>query len=153
VDYQIIDVLNDHLCYVVTDKKTPWHLPKQNDFMLVTKVVITHVAKSRCKMVIYTRVDWSKPPTITRGTQYRRLLVGRRSLTDCYQGSSRHELWKTWNWTPLTLQMSSPIRSGDSALRAGRRKPSTSSATSGSKHRSLKSLPTIPPFPRHHDDP
>lgn len=71
MDYQMIDVLNDHLCYVVTDKKTPWHLPKHNDFMLVSKVVITHVAKSKCKMTIYIRVDWSKPPTIARGTQYR----------------------------------------------------------------------------------
>jgi hypothetical protein len=24
VDYQVIDVLNDHVCYVVTDMKTPW---------------------------------------------------------------------------------------------------------------------------------
>jgi VAD1 Analog of StAR-related lipid transfer domain len=24
VDYQAIDVLNDHVCYVVTDMKTPW---------------------------------------------------------------------------------------------------------------------------------
>ncbi len=24
VDYQVIDVLNDHICYVVTDMKTPW---------------------------------------------------------------------------------------------------------------------------------
>ena len=24
IDYQVIDVLNDHLCYVVTDMKTPW---------------------------------------------------------------------------------------------------------------------------------
>lgn len=71
VDYQMIDVLNDHLCYVVTDKKTPWHLPRNNDFMLVSKVVITHVAKSKCKLVIYVRVDWSKPPTIARGTIYK----------------------------------------------------------------------------------
>lgn len=24
VDYQVIDILNDHVCYVVTDMKTPW---------------------------------------------------------------------------------------------------------------------------------
>lgn len=24
VDYQVIDVMNDHICYVVTDMKTPW---------------------------------------------------------------------------------------------------------------------------------
>lgn len=75
VDYQMIDVLNDHLCYVVTDKKTAWHLPKSTDFMLVSKIVITHVAKSKCKMVIYVRVDWTKPPTITRGTYTIRRLV------------------------------------------------------------------------------
>ncbi|TKA77329.1 hypothetical protein B0A49_02123 [Cryomyces minteri] len=37
-DYQVINVLNDHLCYVVTDKKTPWHLPRHRDFMLTSKL-------------------------------------------------------------------------------------------------------------------
>ncbi|KAF1983978.1 transcription factor SipA3 [Aulographum hederae CBS 113979] len=59
-DYQVIDVYNDHLCYVVTDKKTPWHLPSSANFMLVSKVVITHVSKARCKLAIYTRPEWSK---------------------------------------------------------------------------------------------
>lgn len=76
VDYQIIEVMNDHVCYVVTDYKTPWHLPHHKDFMLVSKIVITHVAKSKCKMAIFTKVDWSKSPTFSKG------LVERQALDD-----------------------------------------------------------------------
>jgi VAD1 Analog of StAR-related lipid transfer domain len=57
-DYQIIDVLNDHLCYVVTDKRTPWHLPFKRSFRLVSKIVITHISKSRSKLAIFTKVEW-----------------------------------------------------------------------------------------------
>ncbi|KAJ5085838.1 hypothetical protein N7532_010609 [Penicillium argentinense] len=61
-DYQIIDVLNDHLCYVITDKRTPWHLPFRRSFRLVSKVVITFQAKSKSKLAIYTKVEWLKSP-------------------------------------------------------------------------------------------
>ncbi|KAL3428428.1 PH domain-containing protein [Phlyctema vagabunda] len=67
VDYQVIELLNDHVCYVVTDMKTPWHLPHHRDFMLVSKIVITHVAKGKCKLAIYTKVEWSKEPTFSKG--------------------------------------------------------------------------------------
>ncbi|TVY23566.1 putative PH domain-containing protein [Lachnellula hyalina] len=76
VDYQVIDIMNDHVCYVVTDMKTPWHLPHHKDFMLVSKIVITHVAKSKCKLAVYTKVDWSKAPTFSKG------LVERQALDD-----------------------------------------------------------------------
>ncbi|KAL2074438.1 hypothetical protein VTL71DRAFT_8216 [Oculimacula yallundae] len=76
VDYQVIEVMNDHVCYVITDFKTPWHLPHHKDFMLVSKIVITHVAKSKCKLAIYTKVDWSKAPTFSKG------LVERQALDD-----------------------------------------------------------------------
>ncbi|KAL8973105.1 MAG: hypothetical protein Q9183_000174 [Haloplaca sp. 2 TL-2023] len=59
VDYQMIDVLNDHLCYVVTDRKTPWHLPYGRAFSLLSKIVITHHAKSKCRLAVYTKVDWT----------------------------------------------------------------------------------------------
>lgn len=61
-DYQIIDVLNDHLCYVVTDKRTPWHLPFRRSFRLVSKVVITFVAKGKSKLAVYTKVEWLGSP-------------------------------------------------------------------------------------------
>ncbi|KAJ5678228.1 uncharacterized protein N7477_003861, partial [Penicillium maclennaniae] len=61
-DYQIIDVLNDHLCYVITDKRTPWHLPFRRSFRLVSKIVITFVAKSKSKLAVYTKVEWLKAP-------------------------------------------------------------------------------------------
>ncbi|EAQ91219.1 hypothetical protein CHGG_03154 [Chaetomium globosum CBS 148.51] len=61
-DSQTIDIFNDHITYVVTHIKTPWHLPHSHAFKLVTKVVITHLAKSKCKLAIYTKADWSKTP-------------------------------------------------------------------------------------------
>jgi hypothetical protein len=61
-DYQVIDAMNDHLCYVITERKTAWFLPRSNFFTPVLKVVITHVAKSQCKLAIFTRVEWSKAP-------------------------------------------------------------------------------------------
>lgn len=60
-------MFNDHLCYVVSDRKTPWHLPRPEDFTLLTKIVITHVAKSRCKIACFTKVDWLITPGITKG--------------------------------------------------------------------------------------
>ena len=69
IDYQMIDVFNDHLCYVVTDRKTPWHLPYRQNFTLLNKIVITHFAKSRCKLAIYIKVDWADSPRIVKGEQ------------------------------------------------------------------------------------
>lgn len=57
-DYQVVDVNNDHLCYVVTDKRTPWHLPYKNSQRLVSKIVITHAAKGKCKLAIFVKVEW-----------------------------------------------------------------------------------------------
>ncbi|KAF2199975.1 hypothetical protein GQ43DRAFT_397459 [Delitschia confertaspora ATCC 74209] len=75
-DYQIIEVLNDHLCYVIADRKTPWYLPFSHGFTLVSKIVITHVTKARCKLAIYTKIDWTKPPRLTRA------LIERQGLQD-----------------------------------------------------------------------
>lgn len=66
-DYQVIEVLNDHLCYEVLDTKSAWYLPSSNNLKLVCKIVITHVAKSRCKFAIYTKVDWLKDPFLGKG--------------------------------------------------------------------------------------
>jgi hypothetical protein len=44
--------------------------------MLVTKIVITHVAKTKCKLAIYTKVEWSKAPAFSKG------LVERQALDD-----------------------------------------------------------------------
>ena len=74
-DYQMIDVLNDHLCYVVTDRKTPWHLPYRQNFNLLSKIVITHVAKSRCRLAIYNQVDWLKPPAFGKGLSFQSLVI------------------------------------------------------------------------------
>lgn len=66
-DYQLIDVMNDHLCYVITDKRTPWHLPLNRSFRNVSKIVLTHVAKSRCKLAVYTSVEWVWKPFYISG--------------------------------------------------------------------------------------
>ncbi|KAK3949039.1 hypothetical protein QBC32DRAFT_44327 [Pseudoneurospora amorphoporcata] len=76
VDTQNIDIFNDHITYVVTHVKTPWHLPHSHAFKLITKVVITHVAKSKCKLAIYTKADWSKAPAIAKN------MVERQALDD-----------------------------------------------------------------------
>lgn len=74
--------MNDHLCYVVTDKQIPWHLPFRNKFKLVTKVVITHVAKSRSKLVIYTQVEWSWRPYFLGN------IIEKLAMDDLMEGSN-----------------------------------------------------------------
>ncbi|KAK4123342.1 hypothetical protein N657DRAFT_672328 [Parathielavia appendiculata] len=76
VDTQTIDIFNDHITYVVTHIKTPWHLPHSQAFKLVTKVAITHLAKSKCKLAIYTKADWSKAPPFAKN------MVQRQALDD-----------------------------------------------------------------------
>lgn len=63
-DHQIIDVYNDHLCYVITDRKVPWYLPKSRSFNLLSKIVITHVSKARCKLAVFTKVEWTTPKAV-----------------------------------------------------------------------------------------
>lgn len=75
-DTQTIDLFNDHITYVVTHIKTPWHLPHSQAFKLVFKVVITHVSKSKCKLAIYTKADWSKAPAFAKN------MVQRQALDD-----------------------------------------------------------------------
>lgn len=75
-DHQTIELLSDHATYVVSHVRTAWHLPHSRFFKLVVKIVITHVAKSRCKLAIYVRVDWSKSPALSRS------LVERQALQD-----------------------------------------------------------------------
>ncbi|KAK2595749.1 SNF1-interacting protein [Conoideocrella luteorostrata] len=75
-DYQVIDVYSDHVTYVVTHIKTAWHLPHSQSFKLVTKIVITHVAKSKCKLAAYVKIDWFKTPALSKN------LVERQALHD-----------------------------------------------------------------------
>ncbi|CAK7216513.1 SNF1-interacting protein [Sporothrix bragantina] len=75
-DQQTIDIFSDHVTYVVQHIKTAWHLPHSNAFKQVTKIVITHVAKSKCKLAIYVKVDWSKAPAFSKN------LVERQALDD-----------------------------------------------------------------------
>ncbi|KAI9891096.1 MAG: SNF1-interacting protein [Vezdaea aestivalis] len=75
-DTQTIDILQDHLCYSITDAKTPWHLPFNTRFTLVAKFTITHLAKSKCKLAIHTAIKWhSQPPLLWR-------LIHARALVD-----------------------------------------------------------------------
>ncbi|KAI0115080.1 hypothetical protein F4814DRAFT_418212 [Daldinia grandis] len=78
-DEQTIELFSDHVTYVVTHVKSPWHLPHAHSFKLVTKIVITHVAKSKCKLAIFTKVVWSKPPALAKN------LVERQALDDASQ--------------------------------------------------------------------
>ncbi|KAI0871891.1 PH domain-containing protein [Hypoxylon argillaceum] len=78
-DHQVVEIFSDHVTYVVTHEKTPWHLPHAQGFKLVTKIVITHVAKSKCKLAIFTKVVWSKAPALIKH------LVERQALDDASQ--------------------------------------------------------------------
>lgn len=75
-DHQTIDLYSDHVTYVVTHAKTAWHLPHSNSFKLISKVVITHVAKSKCKLAIWVKIDWSRTPALSKN------LVERQALRD-----------------------------------------------------------------------
>ncbi|PHH82695.1 hypothetical protein CDD82_5145 [Ophiocordyceps australis] len=75
-DFQRIDVYSDHVTYVVTHSKTAWHLPHSGSFKLVTKIVISYLAKSKSKLAIYIGIDWSKAPALSKK------LVERQALHD-----------------------------------------------------------------------
>ena len=64
-DTQTIDVLSDHLCYVITYRKTPWHLPHFRHLSMITKVVISFEAKSRSRLAIYAKAEWLQRPLFT----------------------------------------------------------------------------------------
>jgi hypothetical protein len=82
-DYQVIDVLNDHLCYVITERKTAWFLPRSNCFAMVLKIVVTHVAKSHCRLTIFGRVEWFKSGLIGIGALGARSSKAFVSLLTC----------------------------------------------------------------------
>jgi hypothetical protein len=75
-DYQVIEVLNDHLCYIVADRKVPWYLPGSDRFTLLSKIVITHVSKARCKLAIFAKVDWARNP------RFAKKLIERQGIQD-----------------------------------------------------------------------
>ena len=75
-DYQMVDVNSDHLCYVVTDKRTPWHLPYQSSHRLVSKIVVTHVAKAKCKLAVFVKIEWLRTAWLLGG------MVERQALYD-----------------------------------------------------------------------
>ena len=75
-DFQTIEVFSEHMAYVVSHVKTPWHLPHSQYFNLVAKVAITHLAKSKCKLAVFTKVDWSKAPALSKN------MVEKQALAD-----------------------------------------------------------------------
>ena len=44
-----------------------YNSPNRDSFLLLTKVVVTHLAKSKCKLAVYTKIDWTRPPPFTKG--------------------------------------------------------------------------------------
>ncbi|KAL2271451.1 hypothetical protein VTJ83DRAFT_822 [Remersonia thermophila] len=86
-DWQTIEVFKDHMTYVVSHVKTPWHLPHSDSFKVVTKIVITHLAKSKCKLAVYTKADWSagakgKKPAAPSTALFTKNMVQRQALND-----------------------------------------------------------------------
>ncbi|KAF4124143.1 PH protein [Geosmithia morbida] len=75
-DYQVIEMRKEHVTYVITHVRTAWHLPHSQNLKLVTKIVITFVGKSKCRLAVYNRVDWNKRPALSKN------LVERQALRD-----------------------------------------------------------------------
>lgn len=57
-DVQTIEINNDHLCYVVTGTPSTWNYPQPAHVKFIIKYIITHVAKSRCRLAIYHQQIW-----------------------------------------------------------------------------------------------
>lgn len=70
--------MNDHLCYVITEIKTPRYLPMSSDFHLVSKYVITHSAKSKCRLAVFHKIVWNA----TTGFAHSRRLVEKLALSN-----------------------------------------------------------------------
>ncbi|RKF62225.1 putative PH domain-containing protein C19A8.02 [Erysiphe neolycopersici] len=75
-DHQVIDIKEDYLRYVISYTKKFWHLPYHSKFDLIFKIVITYVAKSKCKLALHTKVDWSEKSVLCKG------LIERQALSD-----------------------------------------------------------------------
>ena len=75
-DFQTIDIHRDHVTYEVTHVKRAWHLPHSQYFKVVTKIVITHIAKSKCKLAIYIKTEWKTFPSFSKS------IVERQALND-----------------------------------------------------------------------
>lgn len=72
---QTIDVLNEHLCYVVTHSHPPSTSESNGRGMVVlTKYVLTHAAKSRCMLAVYQHLSWSPSVNAPRWGYIRRLI-------------------------------------------------------------------------------
>ncbi|KAI5272714.1 hypothetical protein E4T47_04020 [Aureobasidium subglaciale] len=81
-DRQTLDVSNDHLCYVVTQTQSPWHLPMSESFLLLSKFVITHSAKSKCKLAIFNKVVWNGDAGSSETLSPSQRLVQKQALRD-----------------------------------------------------------------------
>ncbi|KAI4728760.1 hypothetical protein E4T49_03509 [Aureobasidium sp. EXF-10728] len=82
IDRQTLDVCNDHLCYVVTQTQSPWQLPMSKNFLLLSKFVITHSAKSKCKLAIFNKVVWNGDAAIDQRLSLSQRLVQKQALRD-----------------------------------------------------------------------
>ncbi|KAG9826726.1 hypothetical protein KCU77_g14646, partial [Aureobasidium melanogenum] len=81
-DRQTLDVCNDHLCYVVTQTQSPWQLPMSKNFLLLSKFVITHSAKSKCKLAIFNKVVWNGDASIDQRLLLSQRLIQKQALRD-----------------------------------------------------------------------
>jgi hypothetical protein len=87
IDRQVLDVSNDHLCYVVTQTQSPWHLPMPKNFFLLSKIVITHSTKSKCKLAIFNKVVWNGDAELCKDLSLSQRLVQKQALRD-YQADA-----------------------------------------------------------------
>jgi len=77
---QTIDVLNEHLCYVVTHSHHPLSSGSGGVLVVMTKYVLTHTAKSKCTLAVYQHFAWPTSSRVAPRWRYIRRLIERDVL-------------------------------------------------------------------------
>lgn len=62
LDVQTIEKQDEHICYVISDVRVPWHLPYSDSFTMDMRIAITHIAKTKCKLTVWTNLQWRQDP-------------------------------------------------------------------------------------------
>ncbi|KAK9470660.1 uncharacterized protein V1510DRAFT_422401 [Dipodascopsis tothii] len=63
---QQIEHLEDYLCYVVMDRRTPWNLPCAESFYQVNRYVITFVSRSTSRLAVWSGTEWRRQRPVLR---------------------------------------------------------------------------------------
>lgn len=83
---QRVEHKEDNSLYVVYDRRSPWELPYGSVFYVATRYIITAQSRGRCKVSVWTTVEWIRSSRIARsvaeGLIYRHLQVEATSVIE-----------------------------------------------------------------------